>query len=94
MQFRAAKSLWRNCRLLRYSIPRAMSTMNFTSVCRGTNCEGKAREGSDSASPGVATSGRRAPFVWDSSGGERRAGESPETARLRPEETACEEEPR
>lgn len=41
MQFRAAKSLWRNCRLLRYSIPRAISTMNFTSVCRGTNWEGK-----------------------------------------------------
>lgn len=35
MQFRAAKSLWRKFLLLRYSIPRAMSTMNFTSVCTG-----------------------------------------------------------
>lgn len=43
MQFLAAKSLWRKCRLLKYSIPRAMSTMNFTSVCRGTNWEGKVK---------------------------------------------------
>lgn len=43
MQFRAAKSLWRKFRLLRYSMPRAMSTMNFTRVCRGTNWGGKVR---------------------------------------------------
>lgn len=35
MQFRAAKSRWRKFLLLRYSIPWAMSTMNFNSVCRG-----------------------------------------------------------
>lgn len=38
MQFRAARSRCRKLRPLRYSIPKAMSTMNFRSVWVGKNC--------------------------------------------------------
>ena len=34
MQFRAARSLWMMFLLLRYSIPREMSSMNCSRVCR------------------------------------------------------------
>lgn len=34
MQFLAARSLWMMFLLLRYSIPREMSNMNWTNVCR------------------------------------------------------------
>lgn len=38
MQLRAARSLWMKFLLLRYSMPRAMSVMNFTSIWDGRNC--------------------------------------------------------
>lgn len=41
MQLRAARSLWMKFLLLRYSIPRAMSVMNFTSICDGRYCRTK-----------------------------------------------------
>ncbi len=41
MQLRAARSRCRKLRPLRYSIPKAMSTMNFKSVWVGKNCAKK-----------------------------------------------------
>lgn len=45
MQLRAARSLWMKFLPLRYSIPRAMSVMNFTSIWDGRYCRTHSQRG-------------------------------------------------